>query len=109
MFKMNPKQMEQMMRKMGIEQKDLKAIKVIIELEDKKLVFDHPSVSTVNAMGQETYQVVGTPKVENIFKIEDADIQTVIDQTGCSKEKAIKSLESNEGDIARTILELSDN
>lgn len=108
MFKMNQKKMAQMMRKMGVEQKEINAIKVIIELEDKKLVFDNPNVSKVNAMGQETYQVVGTPRVENMLQINDDDIQTIVDQTGCDKDKALKVLESNNGDIAQSILDLSD-
>ena len=55
----NPRQMQQMMRKMGIAQVDLPAQEVIIRLPDKELVFPNPSVAKVNMMGQETFQLTG--------------------------------------------------
>jgi NACalpha-BTF3-like transcription factor len=56
-------------------------------------------------MGQETFQVSGnvTEKQEETFS--DDDIQTVVDQTGCTKDQAIKALEQ-EKDIAKAILSL---
>ena len=38
----------------------------------------------------------------------DEDIQTVVDQAGVSKEKAVKALEETNGDIAEAILKLSE-
>lgn len=108
---MNPRKMQQMMKKMGIQQTDMDAKEVIIKLEDKELVFTNASVAKVNMMGQETYQIVGTPEereLETTPEISDEDIQTVVEQTGVSKDMAQKVLEKNEGDIAQTIIDIKE-
>lgn len=105
MFNMNPKQMEQMMRKMGINQKELTAKKVIIELDDKKLIFINPQVSKVNLMGHDTYQVVGEAVEEQFASaITDEDIKAVMEQANVDNDSARKALENNDGDIAKAIL-----
>jgi nascent polypeptide-associated complex subunit alpha len=106
---MNPRKMQQMMKKMGIQQVDLDAKEVIIKLEDRELVFTNPSVAKVNMMGQETFQIVGTPEErEPVPEISDEDIQTIVDQTGVSKDLAKKVLEMNEGDIAKSIIDIKE-
>ena len=110
-MKINPKQMQQMMKRMGIAQVELDAKEVIIRLDDKELVFQNPSVSKVNMMGQTTFQVVGNPVEQAISEVPDIkeeDIQTVIEQTGVSEDKAREVLQKNKGDIAETILELKE-
>ena len=107
----NPKQMQKMMNKMGIKQIDLGARRVIIELEDKKLVFsESPSVQKVNMMGQETFQVVGAYTEESLDdnpSISDEDIQVVIAQTGVSRERAIEAISGSKGDLAEAIMQLA--
>ena len=45
---------------------EIDATKVIIETPEKTLVFDQPSVTIMDMMGQKTYQVVGEPsEMEN--------------------------------------------
>ncbi|MBW3011583.1 nascent polypeptide-associated complex protein [Candidatus Woesearchaeota archaeon] len=108
---MNPRKMQQMMKKMGIQQVDIPATQVIIRTADSELVFDNPSVAKVNMMGQETYQIVGSPEereLETTPEISDDDVATVVDQTGVSAAEAKEALEKNKGDIAQTILELKE-
>ena len=108
---MNPRKMQQMMKKMGIAQSEMDAEQVIIKTSNSMLVFDHPQVSKVNMMGQETYQVVGTPveqSLETKPEINDEDVQAVVDQTGSSGEEARKTIEECEGDLAEAILKLKD-
>ncbi len=106
----NPRQMQQMMKKMGIQQVDLAAIKVTIELEDKStLIFHNPAVSKVNMMGQQTYQIIGEPEEHTELtapEINDDDIKTVMEQSQVNKEKALAALEEADGDIAQAILKL---
>lgn len=105
----NPRKMQQMMKQMGIQQTDIEATEVIIKTPTKELVFSNPSVAKVNMMGQETYQIVGSPEereLESTPELSDDDIQTVVEQTGVSAEDAKEALEKNKGDIAQTILEL---
>lgn len=108
---MNPRQLKQAMKKMGISQEDLDATEVIIKLHDKEIIIDNPSVQRVNMGGNESFQISG-----NVYErqndttpdIEEEDIQMVVDQTGVSREVAFEALKECEGDIARTILELQD-
>jgi nascent polypeptide-associated complex subunit alpha len=106
---MNSRQAQQMMRRMGVQQQEMDVVEVIIRTSDKELVFSNPQVSKVNMMGQETYQVVGSPEeisIDSTPEITADDIQTIIDQTGVSKEVAKKSLETSDGDIAKAIIDL---
>ena len=106
---MNPRKMQQMMKKMGIAQSEIEATQVIIKTSDGILVFDEPQVSKVNMMGQETYQIVGTPEVQALDtkpEINEDDIKTVMDQTNASEEDAKAAIEQSEGDLAEAILKL---
>ena len=105
----NPRQMQQMMRKMGIQQGEIPAKEDIIRTEDKEIVISNPSVSKVNMMGQETYQVVGKAEERPIStgdSINEDDIKTVVEQAHVSEEEARKALEENNGDIAAAIMSL---
>ena len=106
---MNSRQAQQMMRKMGINQKEIEAAEVIIKLSDKQLVFSSPQVSHMNMMGQEMYQVVGEPEevlYESASSITDEDIQTVMQQAEVSEEEAREAIESANGDLADAIMKL---
>lgn len=106
----NPRQMQKMMQKMGMQQVELNALKVEITLADKKLVFENPQLSKINMMGQETYQLVGTPveeAVDSTPDISEEDVQTVVSQTGKSAEEARAAIEEAKGDLAQAIMMLS--
>jgi len=106
---MNPRDMQKVMKRMGIKQVELDASEVIIKMSDKDLVISNPQVSKVNMMGQETYQVVG--EAQEVSKdvtpdINEDDVKTVMDQANCSNEEAAKILEENNGNIAEAILKI---
>ncbi|MCI5866622.1 MAG: nascent polypeptide-associated complex protein [Methanosphaera sp.] len=115
----NPKQLKQMertMKKMGMDMKDINDVEeVVIVLKDKELVIKNPEVSKMNAMGQETYQVVGEAQ-ERIkgstseptsVEIDDDDIELVASQTGKTRKEAQQALEEVNGDLAEAIMKLS--
>ena len=104
----DPRQMQQMMRKMGISQTELDADEVIIRLKDKDIVLSNPSVTEVNMSGQKNYQISGRETIRARDGISDDDIQTVVDQTGVSAAEAKKSLQESDGDIAKAILSLKE-
>jgi nascent polypeptide-associated complex subunit alpha len=109
---MNQRQMQQMMKQMGIQQVELDAVRVIIETAEERLVFDNPQVSKVNMMGQQTYQIVGTPRKESIDTtpdINDDDIQTVMEQAGVSRAEAYKAITEAKGDLAEAIMKLKES
>jgi len=110
------KQMQKMMKEMGMETEELKALKVTIELEDKILVFEKPKVQVMDMFGNKTYTISGKAKKikkeESIkdeevkVEITEEDIQLVMDQCNVSREEALKALEECNGDIAEAILRL---
>lgn len=124
---MSPKQMARMMKKMGIEQKDLEGVKeVIIRFADKEWVISNPQVTAIKQSGAETYQVGGSkteraisgaaspasdtdtkeeiaaPEIE--IPMEDAAL--VAGQTSVDIETAKQALKETEGDLAAAILKL---
>jgi len=99
---MNLKNMEKVMKQMGIKQEEVDADKVIIKRPDGNLVIKNPKVTKINMQGHETFQVVGDVEEES----NEEDIKTIIDQTKCSKEEAEKALKENNGDLAEAILSL---
>ena len=105
----NPRMMKQAMKKMGMKQEEVDAKEVIIKLEDKELVFHNPSVSKVNVMGQESYQVSGDFEERGLdtkAEINEDDIKVVIEQCGCSEEDAENAIKEAEGDLAKAIMSL---
>ena len=124
---MSPKQMARMMKKMGIEQKDLEGVKeVIIRFADKEWVISNPQVTAIKQSGAETYQVGGSkieraisgaasppsdsgvqeeaPAPEIEIPMEDAAL--VAGQTGVDIETAKEALKETDGDLAAAILKL---
>jgi len=106
----NPKQMERMMKQMGIKQTPIEASEVIIRCEGKDLVIFNPEVSMVDMMGQRTFQVTGKAQErahDTRPEITEEDISTVMSQAKVSEEKARQALEDSDGDIAQAIISLS--
>jgi len=106
---MNPKQMRMAMKKMGIKEEEIPAKQVIIRLEQQEIIIDNPSVSKVNMMGQETYQITGEETINNLDSTPDVneeDIQTVTEQTGVDEETAKKAILETKGDLAEAIMKL---
>lgn len=105
MLGLNPKELEKAMKKLGIKQETIEASEVIIKTKDKELIIKNPQIAKINAMGQESLQITG--KIEERFlSINEDDIKTVMEQAKVDYNKAKKALESNNGDLAKTILEL---
>jgi nascent polypeptide-associated complex subunit alpha len=102
----NPKQMQSMMKQMGINQQDIPSSRVIIEKEEGgKIVINNPSVIKIKMGGQESFQITGDVE-ENEEKFSEEDIKTIMQKTNCSEKEAKKALEKT-GDLAEAILELS--
>ena len=109
---LDPKKMQAMMRQLGIKQEEIDATRVIIEKEDGKIIIDNPSVLKVNMQGQETFQISGEISEEEGGDSEeegqtDKDIEMIMEKTSKTREEVTLALEKNQGDIASTIMELS--
>ncbi len=105
---MNPRQLNQMMRRFGINVKEIENVKkVTIQTDTKEYVFENPDVTMMDAQGQTTYQVIGKPRIiEKKDEIPQDDVKLVMEQTGKSEKEAKKALEETKGDIAEAILKL---
>ncbi len=106
----NPRQMKQMMKQMGIQQVDLDDVeRVEIVCSSRKIVIEPAQVSKVNMMGQDTWQVAGPSTEQSLdtkAEISDDDVQTVAEQAGVSEAEARAAIEAADGDLAAAILSL---
>ena len=105
---MNPREMQKVMKRLGIKQEEIDAELVIIKTADKDFVIKNPHVSKVNMMGQETFQVVGDITEVDKVEINEDDMATVMEQTNCTKEEALEALQNSNGNLAEAILKLQD-
>ncbi|OVE84824.1 nascent polypeptide-associated complex protein [Natronolimnobius baerhuensis] len=118
---LNPRKMEQMMEQMGIDVEDIDAEEVIIRTDEYDLVFDDAEVTKMDARGQETYQVIGSPaEVESGSaggatdsaaddagsSIPDEDVDLVATRAGVNEDDARAALEDNDGDLAAAVEDL---
>jgi nascent polypeptide-associated complex subunit alpha len=106
--KMNPAQMQKMLKQFGIKSEELKTKKVLIELEDgKTIVVENPNVSLMRVQGQKIYSVMGGTEKESSGKemgFKEEDIKMVMRQAEATEEEAIKALKESSGDIAEAIV-----
>jgi nascent polypeptide-associated complex subunit alpha len=101
---LDPRKISSMMKQMGITNNELPATKVIIELQDGKiLIIENPGVTEITMSGQKSYQVTGDVTEEKKLIVSSEDIDLVVSSTKVSKEKAKKLLEETDGDIAKAI------
>jgi nascent polypeptide-associated complex subunit alpha len=129
---MNPRKMQQMMKQMGIDVEDLDVEEVIIRTADEELYFSDAQVTKMDARGQETYQVVGTPDTREKGSgdagaieagdedgtagatdsddggIPDDDVELVAMRAGVGEDRAREALEANDGDLAAAVSQLEE-
>ena len=105
---LDPSKMQQMMKQMGIDIDELDVEEVIIRTTDEELVFTDADVQRMDAQGQETYTVVGTPESRDADEAElesgddddgipQEDVETVADRAGVSEDAARQALQDNDG------------
>jgi nascent polypeptide-associated complex subunit alpha len=118
----NPKQMEKMMRQMGVKVDEIGGVsKVVIFSQNGDIVINNPEVTKTKIMGQTMYQVVGEGVLESRAEvseeegkpgasepaISDEDVDLVAAQANTTKEKAREALARTGGDIAEAIISLT--
>jgi nascent polypeptide-associated complex subunit alpha len=107
---LNPRQMKQMMKRMGIKTEEIDATAVAIIGSEREIVIENPEVVKMIVGGNEMYTVSGgsvkVQDVEAAVEIGEEDVEMVSEQAGVSKEEAKKALEESKGDIAEAIMRL---
>ena len=116
--RMNPRQMKQMMRRMGIEQEEIADVEeVVIRTATKEYIFTQAQVTMMTVQGQKTVQVVGEPLIRDRkdaktkaapakVAIPEEDVQLVAEKAGVSEAEARKALEESGGEPAEAIIRL---
>ncbi|WP_299262960.1 nascent polypeptide-associated complex protein [Halorientalis sp.] len=116
----DPQKMQQMMDQFGIDIEELDAEEVVIRTAEEELVFTDAEVQRMDAQGQETYQVIGTPESREAGDgsaieggdpsgsgdsdgIPDADVEIVANRAGVSEDDAREALEAEDGNLAAAV------
>jgi nascent polypeptide-associated complex subunit alpha len=119
---MNPRQVKQAMRKLGIKTEELEDVTdVVIRTKTKQYVIKDAGVTIMEMQGQKTFQIVGEVEImtteaaapaapvqaaRKAPEMPEEDVKLVMDQTGASREKAIEALKSTDGQPAEAILKI---
>lgn len=102
--KMDPKKIQQMMKKLNLNVEQVDAEEVIIKTKTKTIIISNPEVMIADMMGKEVYQISG--EVSEAELIDEKDIQVVMEKTGKNRDEVVKKLEELNNDLARAIIEL---
>jgi len=122
----NQRQMELMMRRMGMSTEEVPDVQeVIVRTKTKEHVFRAPEVTILIMQGVRTYQVVGTPEIRPRSAAgpptgsapnpmvptapagpPEEDIRLVMEQANVSREEAIEALFQAKGEPAEAILQI---
>ena len=108
------RQMKQAMKKMGITNRTIdNVLEVIIRTPDKDIVITNAEVNVMTMQGVDTYQINGeaverTPGEQSapVVSFPAEDIELVMSQTNCDRDKAIAALEACDGQPAEAILKI---
>lgn len=115
---MNPRQMQKAMKQMGIKQNNIEGVvEVIIRTKTNEIVMKGADVVCVEMGGQKSYQITGPETIraagssddsgsEPAVSFEASDIELVMSQTGCDRDKAIEALTATDGQPAEAILKI---
>ena len=112
MGRMNPRMMKKLQKQLQNSTEEIDATEVIIRTKEKELHFSNPSVSAMNLMGQQTYQIVGEPQERALGEgdespsIPNEDVELVASQAGVSHGEAQAALEECGGEPAEAIIKL---
>ena len=104
------------MRSMGIKQTTIdNVVEVVIRTADKEIVIPNAEVVCVDMKGSKSYQINGSEYErapgssegsEMAAAFPEEDIELVISQTNCDREKAVKVLGECEGQPAEAIVKI---
>ena len=105
--RMNPREANRMMAKMGMQMKQVDDVsRVVIEAAGKKIIIEQPEVAVISVQGQTVYQVGGGRSREEVAAVPTAqdDAKLVAAQAGVSVDEAANALHQSNGDLAQAII-----
>ncbi len=104
-MQIDPRQLQRMMKQMGINTEEVNANRVIIEQNDKIIILKNPKVVKIDAKGNVSFQITAT-EIETRENIPNEDIELVAKQANVDISTAKKALEETNGDVAEAIMKL---
>lgn len=107
MFKPDQKKIEQMMKKLNLNVRQVEAESVTIKAKDREIIISKPEVMIADMMGREVYQITG--EVYEKLPVDEADIALVMEKTGKDRNTVVAKLEELNNDLARAVKELKEN
>ena len=116
-MRMNDRQMKQAMKKMGIKQESVADVtEVIIRTKSNEIIITDADVICVEMGGSKSYQISGRESIRALgsgdsdapapVSFSDEDVELVMSQTQCDREKAIEALTATDGQPAEAILKI---
>jgi len=103
---MDPEKMQKMLKKLGMKMDNIPANQVVIKTDSGDITIDEPQVIKTTMKGQVVFQVSGSVKQKTST---DEDVKLVMEQTGIDDKERIKELlQQNNGDVAKTIMQLKE-
>jgi nascent polypeptide-associated complex subunit alpha len=116
-MKINPRQMQKAMKQMGIKQNEIEdVVEVIIRTKKNEIVLKGAEVIAVEMGGSKSYQISGPETVRELgsdgessepqVNFASSDVDLVMSQTGCDREKAVEALTATDGQPAEAILKI---
>jgi nascent polypeptide-associated complex subunit alpha len=106
MFPGNPRQMQQMLKQMGIKSREIDANKVTIECKDgTNIIIDNPNITEMDMKGDKNFTIAGSVREETA--ISEEDVKLVMESAKVERNVAIKALKEH-GDVASAIVELQE-
>lgn len=116
-MRLNDRQMKQAMKKMGMKQTAINDVtEVIIRTKTNEIVITNADVVCVEMAGSKNYQISGNESVralgeapadaEPVVSFPEEDVELVMSQTGCDRDKAIEALKAADGQPAEAIINI---
>jgi nascent polypeptide-associated complex subunit alpha len=106
MFKQDPKKLQDIMKKLNMNTRELEASKVIIKAKNREISILKPNIIVVTMMGKDVYQITGD--VDEKMNVSENDVRLVMDKTGKDRETVVAKLEEMDNDLAKAIMELKE-
>ncbi|RDD53939.1 MAG: nascent polypeptide-associated complex protein [Candidatus Korarchaeota archaeon NZ13-K] len=113
MRRIKPRDLDRMMKSMGIQVESIEAAEVLIKLvSGDSIVIRDPQVSLMRVGGEEIYQVMGRSErlgaAGQPYSPSDEDVSLVASQAGVDPETARRALMETGGDLAEAIIRLKE-
>ncbi|MBR7152233.1 MAG: Nascent polypeptide-associated complex protein [Candidatus Methanomethylophilaceae archaeon] len=107
--------MKQAMKKMGMKQTPITDVtEVIIRTKTNEIVITNADVVCVEMAGTRNYQISGNETTRSLGEepsapvatYSDDDVELVMSQAGCDRDKAIEALDATDGQPAEAIIRI---